>query len=224
VIRLFLRLYLIVITLVAILFVLTVYVVDNRERFEEQAGEMARDRFIRIIRVLERADASEWPQQIDAMREIYPHDLTLKRVDELLREGGFDSAEERALQRGDIALKWLDADRIGFYQPLVDSPYALADNRQVLGSAHLAFYALILLIASVLAAPLLLFWFRTLWQGMEEIKSVADEIGYGNFAFRRRSPRNPRLPRRAKRSTAWRSVFANCCRIPQTFPWPSRTN
>jgi len=200
-IRLFLKLYGLLIGTLAFSFLVQIQLMDYVWR-EMSHGYDFRTRFQPTFLLLERALApyprDEWPQRFgEVTRGFGLPAARLERETDSAPLAALGAEQRAALAAG--SLVWADREGGGFRlsKKLAGSPYIATlafdgpDNRRLRFVTYVVNWSVEFLIVAVL----LFFWVRPFWRDLGELRAAADAVGGGNFephlAVRRGSPLRP---------------------------------
>jgi signal transduction histidine kinase len=197
-VRLFLKLYGLLIGTLAFSFLVQIQLMDYVWR-EMSHGYDFRTRFQPTFLLLERALAAypvaQWPARFDEVSRGFSIPASrLQREDAV---GGFSDEQRTALDAGSIV--WVDREGGGFRlsKRLDGTPYVATlefdgpDNRRL----RLVTYVVNWSVEFLIVAVLLFFWVRPFWRDLAQLRAAADAVGNGDFephmAVRRGSPLRP---------------------------------
>ena len=199
-VRLFLKLYGLLIGTLAFSFLVQIQLMDYVWR-EMSHGYDFRTRFQPTFVLLERALApypqAEWPQRFGELSRGFP--IPGARLD---REDAMAAASLTGEQRSSLAsgsMIWVDREGGGFRlaKRLDGSPYIATldfdgpDNRRLRFVTYVVNWSVEFLIVAVL----LFFWVRPFWRDLNQLRAAADAVGGGDFEpalrLRRGSPLRP---------------------------------
>ena len=200
-VRLFLKLYGLLIGTLAFSFLVQIQLMDYVWR-EMSHGYDFRTRFQPTFLLLERALSAypqeEWPRRFDEVTRGFALPAAqLERDAQSASITAFNAEQRAALEAG--SLVWADREGGGFRlsKKLSGSPYVATllfdgpDNKRL----RLVTYVVNWSVEFLIVAVLLFFWVRPFWRDMARLTAAADAVGGGDFqprlALRRGSPLRP---------------------------------
>jgi signal transduction histidine kinase len=197
-VRLFLKLYGLLIGTLAFSFLVQIQLMDYVWH-EMSHGYDFRTRFQPTFLLLERALArypqSEWPRRFPEVSDGFA--IASARLDPAGAFGALTDEQRAALAAGSVV--WVDREGGGFRlsKKLDSSPYVATlefegpDNRRL----RLVTYVVNWSVEFLIVAILLFFWVRPFWRDLMQLRAAADAVGSGNLephlAVRRGSALRP---------------------------------
>jgi len=186
VIRLFLKLYGVLIATLALSFVVQMQLMDYVWRHTSQGFDF-RIRFTPTFHLIEESLAplppDRWPARLAELAAGFGMPARLERHDSLHDRPRLNPEQAAVLDRGGIAS--LDREGGGFrlFRRVRDSAWVVAidfpgpDSRRV----RVLTYAINWAIEFAIVAVLVFFWVRPFWRDLRRLHYAADEVGAGKF-------------------------------------------
>ena len=193
-VRLFLKLYGVLIATLVVSFVAQTYLVDYVYR-EMASGFDFRQRFQATYHLLEESLAplppDAWPARFRELSAGFPFPSRLERADSLGEGARLTRDQVRALEEGSIVS--LEREHGGFLllKRLRGSPYTATlefpgpDNARIKVVTYFVNWTTEFLIVAVLVW----FWVRPFWRDITELRNAAESVGAGRFDVQVKSSR-----------------------------------
>ncbi len=188
-IRLFLKLYGLLIATLLFSFVVQTYLMDYVYR-EMSSGFDFRNRFKATFHLLEESLAplppDAWPARFRELAAGFAHPARLERLEAVAGGAAFEAAKARSLREG--AIVHLEREGGGFrlFKRLRGSDYVAAlefpgpDNQRI----RFVTYAVNWTTEFLIVAVLVFFWVRPFWRDLGKLRGAADAVGAGRFDVR----------------------------------------
>jgi two-component system sensor kinase ParS len=187
VIRLFLKLYGVLIATLALSFVVQMHLMDYVWRHTSQGFDF-RVRFAPTFHLVEEALAplprDQWPARLAELSAGFGMPARLERLESLPELGSLEPAHQAELRQGGLASVERDGGGFRLMRRVRDSDQVLAidfpgpDSRRV----RVLTYAVNWAIEFAIVAVLVFFWVRPFWRDLRRLHYAAEEIGAGRFA------------------------------------------
>jgi two-component system, OmpR family, sensor kinase ParS len=193
--RLFLRLYLLLMLPATVAFVALVYVGDQvmAQVHAEDQRARAGVAFDRAERIINDQRVPDWQGRLKEIEATYRVEHEIVPLEKALADVFMSSSEKERLRAGDIAFR----DRPGggevYLRRLRDSDRALRIEWLGAYEYQLIYYALVLALLSAVTCAILWRWIRPLWADLQGLTAATARVGGGDFAVRARVSRGSLL-------------------------------
>jgi two-component system, OmpR family, sensor kinase ParS len=186
VLRLFLRLYLLLMLPATAAFVLFMYVTDQvmAQLHAEEQRKRAGVAFDRAERIIGDARVPDWQGRLREIEQTYRIEHQIVPLERALGDFLMSSSEKERLRAGDVAFRDRPGGGAVYERRIRDSDRVL--RIEWVGSyEYLAlYYTIIVALVMTGLAFILWRWTRPLWQDIEGLRAATARVGSGDFAVR----------------------------------------
>ena len=193
--RLFLRLYLLLMLPATAAFVFFMYVTDQvmAQMHAEQQRARAGVAFDRAERIITNTSVPDWQGRLKEIEATFRVAHEIVPMDKAASDFFMSGSEKERLARGDIAFR----DRPGggnvYLRRIKDSDRALRIEWVGAYEYLMVYYAIILTFVTTALTVILWRWTRPLWRDLEALKVATARVGAGDFDVRADVPRSSLL-------------------------------
>ncbi len=156
--------------------------VIGRRAFLEDVRQRTAYRYSWVKDQLASRPQSQWKDEVDAARHLYPTGLVLQDEPCAFTDIKATDDEMAVFRAGRVAFAPAPRGMTWAFQKLPGTEYVISSQLSFSQSDLVRTYLWYLVFAVVTAAPILWFWFRPFWHDLERLSGVTEQIGSGNFA------------------------------------------
>jgi two-component system, OmpR family, sensor kinase ParS len=195
VLRLFLRLYLLLMLPATAAFVFFMYVTDQvmAQMHAEQQRQRAGVAFDRAERIVTDRRVPDWQGRLKEIEATFRVAHEIVPLEQALDDFFMSSSEKERLRAGEIAFRDRPGGGTVYLRRIRDTDRALRIE-WVGAYEYLAiYYTIIVLLVTTAVALILWRWTRPLWRDLEALKAATARVGQGDFGVRADVPRSSML-------------------------------
>jgi two-component system sensor kinase ParS len=184
--RLFLRLYLLLMLPATAAFVIFMYLTDQvmAQMHAEQQRQRAGVAFDRAERIVTDSRVPDWQGRLKEIEATFRVAHQVVPMDHALHDFFMSSDEKRRLRDGDIAFRDRPGGGTVYMRRILDTDRVLRIE-WVGAYEYLAlYYSIIVLLVTTALALILLRMTRPLWRDLESLKAATARVGEGDFGVR----------------------------------------
>ena len=193
--RLFLRLYLLLMLPATAAFVLFMYVTDQvmAQLHAEEQRARAGQAFDRAERIITDSRVPDWQGRLREIEATFRIEHEVVPLGKALGDWFMSGSEKERLRAGDIAFRDRPGGGTVYERRLRDSDRVLRIE-WVGAYEYLAlYYTIIVALVTTAVAVILWRWTRPLWHDIEQLRSATSRVGGGDFAVRAQVGRSSML-------------------------------
>src|SRR5512134_1092090 len=193
--RLFLRLYLLLMLPATAAFVFFMYVTDQvmAQMHAEQQRQRAGVAFDRAERIITDQRVPDWQGRLKEIEATFRVAHEIVPMDAALADFFMSSSEKERLRAGEIAFRDRPGGGTVYLRRIKDTDRVLRIE-WVGAYEYLAlYYAIIVLLVTTALALILWRWTRPLWRDLEALQAATARVGAGDFEVRADVPRSSML-------------------------------
>lgn len=193
--RLFLRLYLLLMLPATAAFVFFMYVTDQvmAQLHAEQQRQRAGVAFDRAERIVTDRRVPDWQGRLKEIEATFRVEHQIVPLAEALDDFFMSASEKERLRTGQIAFRDRPGGGTVYLRRIKDTDRALRIE-WVGAYEYLAlYYAIIVLLVTTAVALILWRWTRPLWRDLEALEAATARVGQGDFGVRADVPRSSML-------------------------------
>jgi two-component system, OmpR family, sensor kinase ParS len=186
VLRLFLRLYLLLMLPATVAFVVLMYFTDqvmaqlNAEQQRQRAGQA----FDRAERIITDQRVPDWQGRLKEIEATFRVAHEIVPVDKALGDLFMSSSEKDRLRAGDIAFRDRPGGGTVYLRRIKDSDRALRIEWVGAYEYLMLYYTIIVALVTTAVAAILWRWTKPLWRDLESLRAATARVGDGDFAVR----------------------------------------
>lgn len=193
--RLFLRLYLLLMLPATAAFVFFMYVTDQvmAQMHAEQQRARAGVAFDRAERIVTDQRVPDWQGRLKEIEATFRVAHEVVPIDKALGDLFMSGSEKDRLRAGEIAFRDRPGGGTVYLRRIKESDRALRIE-WVGAYEYLAlYYTIIVALVTTAVAAILWFWTRPLWRDLEALKAATARVGTGDFGVRAEVPKSSML-------------------------------
>ena len=193
--RLFLRLYLLLMLPATAAFVFFMYMTDQvmAQMHAEQQRARAGVAFDRAERIVTDQRVPDWQGRLKEIEATFRVAHEVVPIDKALGDFFMSGSEKDRLRAGEIAFRDRPGGGTVYLRRIKESDRALRIE-WVGAYEYLAlYYTIIVVLVTTAVAAILWFWTRPLWRDLEALKAATARVGAGDFGVRAEVPKSSML-------------------------------